>query len=155
MDFVLQKSVELGVASVTPLWTKRSQVRLSGERLDRRIHHWRGIIRSACEQSGRVVVPRLGECAPLSDWLTSAECREAQHRLVLDPAAPVHLKQLDPATRVSVLIGPEGGLGEDEITRATSHGFLRIGLGPRTLRTETAALAILTALQTLWGDLSA
>lgn len=151
MDFVLQKSVELGVSAITPLWTSRSQVRLSGARLDKRLSHWRGIVRSACEQSGRVVLPDLNNSCTLSDW-----CREANEtcRVVLDPQATLTLGKLPPADNVCVLIGPEGGLDAEEIAIAETAGFQRVSLGPRVLRTETAALAILAALQTLWGDLA-
>lgn len=151
MDFVLQKSVELGVSTITPLWTLRSQVRLSGKRLDKRLCHWRGIVRSASEQSGRVVLPDLNDACTLSDW-----CHEASEtcRLVLDPQATVTLGELPTATNVCILIGPEGGLDAGEIAIAETAGFQRVSLGPRVLRTETAALAALAALQTLWGDLA-
>jgi len=153
MDFVLQKSVELGVHSVTPLWTNRSQVQLSGKRLEKRLSHWRGVIKSACEQSGRVILPQLNNAVNLQDW----HCLEQPQRLqlVLDPTASLHLTDIRPATVIQVLIGPEGGLDDEEIRKAEEHGFQRIRLGPRILRTETAALATLTAVQTLWGDLSA
>jgi len=152
MDFALQKAVELGVAAVTPLWTKRSQVQLSGSRLEKRLSHWQGVVRSACEQSGRVVLPALHDTSGLDSWC-SGQANTAL-KLVLDPAASVSLKQLAPATEVCVLIGPEGGLDNEEIQRAADNGFQRIRLGPRILRTETAALATLSALQTLWGDLA-
>ena len=154
MDFVLQKSVELGVTSITPLRTRRTQVQLSGSRLDNRLAHWGGVVRSACEQSGRTVLPKLDRVALLSDWLQSAQCRNAQLRLVLDPRASVRLTDLEPAASVAVLVGPEGGLTEEEVSESTARGFVRLRLGPRTLRTETAPLALLAALQTLWGDLS-
>ena len=151
MDFVLQKSVELGVSTITPLWTTRSQVRLVGKRLDKRLSHWRGIVRSASEQSGRVVLPGLNDTCALTDW-----CRETTTncRLVLDPQATLTLGELPPADNVRVLIGPEGGLDAEEIAIAETAGFQRVRLGPRVLRTETAALATLAALQTLWGDLA-
>jgi 16S rRNA (uracil1498-N3)-methyltransferase len=157
MDLVLQKSVELGITSVTPLWTRRAQSRLTGERLEKRMAHWRGIIRSGCEQSGRAVLPELHPVTRLSQWLAGPDCQhqQAQQNVVLDPRATVHLRDLDPASRVNVLIGPEGGLDDEELQQAASHGFQRIQLGPRILRTETAALAVLAALQTLWGDLAA
>lgn len=153
MDFVLQKSVELGAASITPLVTNRSQVHLSGKRLENRLAHWQGILRSACEQSNRIVLPALNGVTRLPDWLESRQAQERQHKLVLDPTALCRLKELEPATSVSIVIGPEGGLDQNEIKLAVSHGFQRIRLGPRILRTETAALATLAALQTLWGDL--
>ncbi len=155
MDLVLQKSVELGVACVAPLWTQRSQVQLSGKRLENRLAHWRGVMRSACEQSGRVLLPELEDIAPLSEWLRLEQERKTHHKLVLDPSGSLSLKELEPRANVSVLIGPEGGLAEDEIGLAESCGFQRIRLGPRVLRTETAAIAMLAALQALWGDLTA
>jgi 16S rRNA (uracil1498-N3)-methyltransferase len=152
MDFVLQKSVELGVNSVTPLSTIRTQVQLNGRRLEKRLAHWRAIMRSACEQCGRAVIPPLHNATTLPRWCESSGGE--QLRLVLDPAAPMHLRDLAPVTRVSILIGPEGGLNIDELRVAEDNGFQRVRLGPRTLRTETAALAALAAIQTLWGDLA-
>ncbi|HFD80118.1 MAG TPA: 16S rRNA (uracil(1498)-N(3))-methyltransferase [Gammaproteobacteria bacterium] len=152
MDFVLQKSVELGVRAITPLWTRRSQVRLQGKRLLKRQAHWQGVIHSACEQSGRTLVPRLWPATELRDWCAAATREETA--LVLDPAARLRLRDVEPTRAIRLLIGPEGGLEEDELAAADSHGFLRIAMGPRILRTETAALAALAAVQTLWGDLA-
>lgn len=153
MDFVLQKSVELGAAAIAPLCTKRSQVRLAGKRLQNRVAHWQGILRAACEQSNRVVLPALEPVQTLPEWLASGHSQENRLALVLDPTAPRRLKEFEPASRVSILVGPEGGLERREIELAESHGFQRVGLGPRVLRTETAALAAVAALQALWGDL--
>lgn len=152
MDFVLQKSVELGVASITPLWTKRSQVQLSGKRLKKRLSHWRGVICSACAQSGRVCLPTLHNAEKLPDWYRVK--RKQSLWLVLDPAASLQLSDLTPNSEIRILIGPEGGLDSDEISLAEASGFKRVRLGPRILRTETAALATVAAVQTLWGDLS-
>ena len=152
MDFVLQKSVELGVGSITPLWTKRSQVQLSGKRLEKRLNHWRGVIRSACEQSGRVYLAKLNGATKLPDWYSVS--RKQSLQLVLDPSASLQLSDLTPARDIRILIGPEGGLQSDEISMAEASGFKRIRLGPRILRTETAALATVAAIQALWGDLS-
>jgi 16S rRNA (uracil1498-N3)-methyltransferase len=151
MDFALQKSVELGIGAVTPLWTARSQVSLTGARLEKRLNHWRGVMRSASEQSGRAVIPILRNALALEEW-----CREntAELRLVLDPEAPLPLRDLPRPDSVSILVGPEGGLEAEEIGLAEARGFRRVRLGPRILRTETAALAALTAVQTLWGDLA-
>ncbi len=152
MDFVLQKSVELGANIISPLWTRRAQVKLDGKRLDKRLSHWLGVVHSACEQSGRVRIPALQAPRDLDSWLTTPW--EGQ-QLVLSPRATSTLKDLQPASRVRVLVGPEGGLDEGEISKAEANGFQAIQLGPRILRTETAALATLAALQTLWGDLAA
>jgi 16S rRNA (uracil1498-N3)-methyltransferase len=151
MDFVLQKSVELGANAITPIWTARSQVQLHGKRLEKRMSHWQGVIRSACEQSGRSVMPELGNACLLSDWCTE---KNGALQLVLDPDAEMNLGELAPANRIRVLIGPEGGLDAREAEIAVSAGFQRVRLGPRVLRTETAALATISALQTLWGDLA-
>jgi len=151
MDFVLQKSVELGVNAITPLWTNRSQVKLQGKRLEKRLSHWQGTVRSACEQSGRSFLPELGNACLLSDWCAEPE---TPLQLVLDPGADINLGALKPANRIRLLIGPEGGLDADETELAVSAGFQRVRLGPRVLRTETAALAAICALQTLWGDLT-
>jgi len=151
MDFVLQKSVELGVSTITPLWTQRAQVRLEPRRLEKRMGHWRGVVQSACEQSGRVHIPALRAPSELDAWL--AQPADGL-KLVLSPDAAQTLRDLRPATRVRLLVGPEGGLDEDEIDAARAHGFQTVRLGPRVLRTETAALAALTAVQLLWGDLA-
>jgi 16S rRNA (uracil1498-N3)-methyltransferase len=152
MDLVMQKSVELGVQAITPLRTRRSQVQLDGKRLARRVSHWEGIIVSACEQSGRVQLPSLHPACGLLEWLDTGI--ENETALVLDPEAEQALTDIRPTQQVRVLIGPEGGLEDSEIEKAVEAGFSRIRLGPRVLRTETAALAILAAMQTLWGDLS-
>lgn len=151
MDFVLQKSVELGVNCITPLWTKRSQVQLDDKRLAKRLTHWHGVVHSACEQSGRVRVPALQTPLDLDTWLATPK---DGLNLVLSPHSGMTLKDLQPEKRVRVLVGPEGGLEDSEINAAEANGFHTVRLGPRILRTETASLATLTALQTLWGDLA-
>lgn len=155
MDYTLQKAVELGVAGVTPLFSERCEVRLHGERLDKRIHHWQGIIISACEQSGRTRVPPVSTPTSLQDWLATLNLSGGGLHLVLDPRAPHSLGHYArPAdNNATLLIGPEGGLSDAEIMAAESIGFTRIRVGPRILRTETAGLAVLAALQALWGDL--
>ncbi len=152
MDFVLQKSVELGVAAITPLWTQRAQVRMDARRQEKRLGHWRGVVQSACEQSGRVRLPALDAPRDLGDWLARPF---DGLRLVLAPEATQTLDSLPAPARVQVLIGPEGGLDASEIQAATSHGFQPVRLGPRVLRTETAALTAIAAVQLLWGDLGA
>ena len=149
MDLVVQKSVELGVAGIRPLFTERSVVRLSGERLERRMAHWRGILIGACEQSGRRRLPRLEPAASFEDWIQTPP----QGGLLLDPQASQALVGLPPPrTPVTLLVGPEGGLDRRERLRALQGGFLPVRLGPRVLRTETAPLAAISAIQTLWGD---
>lgn len=151
MDLVMQKSVELGVQTITPLWTSRSQVQLSGKRLEKRLSHWRGIVTSACEQSGRVELPDLQACSNIRDWISTGTGEDTG--IILDPGATQTLKDIEPTQRARVLIGPEGGFDDEEIESASAAGFQRVRLGPRVLRTETATLATLTAIQLLWGDL--
>lgn len=150
MDFVVQKAVELGVASIRPLLTERSVVRLDAERLDRRHQHWHGVLVAACEQSGRRRLPHLHDAQPLADWLPTV----AGTALLLDPQAGRSLAALPaPRGEATLLVGPEGGLCAAERAAATRRGFTAVRLGPRILRTETAPLAALAAMQVLWGDL--
>jgi len=150
MDFVIQKAVELGVASVRPLFTERSVVRLDAARLERRHEHWHGVLVAACEQSGRRRLPWLHPVEQLADWLPTI----AGTALLLDPGADRSLATLpEPDGAATLLVGPEGGLAADERGRAVQAGFLPVRLGPRILRTETAPLAALAAMQVLWGDL--
>jgi 16S rRNA (uracil1498-N3)-methyltransferase len=151
MDYALQKTVELGVAAIQPVFTERGGVGLTGERLVRKIEHWQRIIIGACEQCGRNRLPEMGEPLPLADWL--ARSIEPGLRLLLDPQAKQGLRGLEPpAGSITLLIGPEGGLSPAEVGGARSVGFAGIRLGPRILRTETAGVATLAAVQALWGD---
>jgi 16S rRNA (uracil1498-N3)-methyltransferase len=149
MDFVIQKSVELGVAAITPLLTERSLVQFRSERQEKRMAHWQGVLLSACEQSGRSLIPSLHSPAALPDWFV------AHHDgLMLDHRVTRTLPDLPhPGTSLTLLVGPEGGLSQKERSRATAAGFTAVRLGPRVLRTETAPLAALAAIQVLWGDL--
>jgi len=150
MEFALQKAVELGVTGIQPVFTKRCMVKLDGQRLPRRLAHWQKILVSACEQSGRNTIPGLASPAPLAEVL--------QHdwkglRLVLDHRGQLTLPELPrPDQTVNLLIGPEGGLSLDERNLAGSQNFIGIKLGPRVLRSETAPLAAIAAIQVLWGD---
>lgn len=151
MDYTLQKAVELGVAAIQPLFAERGGVELSGERLARKIQHWHGIVVGACEQCGRDRLPELRQPLPLADWL--AQPLEPGPRLLLDPLAERGLRGLEPPTgMIALLIGSEGGLSSAEIARARAAGFVGVRLGPRVLRTETAGVAALAAMQALWGD---
>ncbi|NDU92156.1 MAG: 16S rRNA (uracil(1498)-N(3))-methyltransferase [Ferrovum sp.] len=151
MDWVFQKAIELGVTRCSPLQTERSVVRLSQERALRRQAHWQGVIRAACEQSGRNRVPPVDPVQSLNSWFA---CLPAQGmRLMLSPQGGATLSQLaSPAGPVAILVGPEGGLTVEEEAAARAAGFLALNLGPRILRTETAALALVATLQGLWGD---
>ena len=151
MDYTLQKAVELGVTRIVPLLSSRSVVRLDTERMDKKLEHWRGVIVSACEQSGRTRVPQLADVEALPSWLD----REDAHgeRLTLDPLAHHGLRELPPPRGpLTLLVGPEGGLSEHELHRAHEAGFTGIRMGPRVLRTETAGIAALAAMQAMWGD---
>jgi 16S rRNA (uracil1498-N3)-methyltransferase len=151
MDFTLQKSVELGIARIQPLAAERSVVKLSGERADKRVQHWQNVVTSACEQSGRAFVPEVLPPLPLAHWL--AQYKDAKLKLMLDPYAEQRLHDLPrPSEPICLLIGCEGGFSPGEIAAARQSGFTGVRLGPRVLRTETAGLAALAALQTLWGD---
>lgn len=153
MDLTVQKAVELGVARIVPVISRRSVVRLEGDRALRRVEHWRAIAASACEQCGRNRVPEVLALETLERWLTRSESKGV--RLLLDPASELTLHSLaapEVQERVELLIGPEGGLTPEEAEKAIQSGFVGVRLGPRILRTETAGLAALSAIQCLWGD---
>jgi len=151
MDFTLQKSVELGVNTITPLFTERCGVKLNAERLEKKRQQWQKIVISACEQSGRAHVPIVAEPMFLADWLTQ---ETSALKINLHPKAQHSIMSLPMEnTRVRLLIGPEGGLSDEEITQANENDFHDVLLGPRVLRTETAALTAITALQCRFGDL--
>lgn len=150
MEFTLRKATELGVSRIVPLFSERCEVRLNGDRLSKRLAHWRGIIISACEQCGR---NRLPELQPPETLPQGLDTRDGGTRLLLDPLAEQGLASLPPPdAAVSLLIGPEGGLSDSEIALARRSGYTGLRLGPRVLRTETAPLAALAAMQVLWGD---
>lgn len=151
MEFTIQKSVELGVNTITPLFSDRCGVKLNGERLEKKIQQWQKIVVSACEQSGRSQVPVVRPAMDLPDW-----CSEPTSALKLNlhPRAAHGINGLDLAhTRVRLLIGPEGGLSAEEIAMTETYQFTDVLLGPRVLRTETASLTAITALQLRFGDL--
>lgn len=151
MDFVLQKSVELGVSEITPLITERCGVKLNEDRWLKKHQQWQKIIFGACEQSGRNVVPKLHMPVQFSEWMQQST---NQLRLTLHPRAERRLSEFKPTPHgVRLLIGPEGGLSEQEIYQTEEYGFHEALIGPRILRTETAALAAITALQSHFGDL--
>ena len=150
MDLVLQKATELGVASIQPLVTARSIVRLAAERRGRREAHWQNVAIAACEQCGRNRVPVVKGSIPLGDFLACAS--GAGTRLLLAPEGETTIRALGVRPPVTVLIGPEGGLAAEERELALATGFVAVRFGPRILRTETAPLAALAALQALYGD---
>ena len=149
MDFAIQKSVELGVSQITPLLTERCVVQIKDKKVDQKIRHWQKIARHAAEQSGRTRVPIIASVLSLSDCLI----HQQGLRVFLDPRAEAALAKLIPEQdQVTLLSGPEGGFSEQERMIVLNQGFQAIKLGPRILRTETAALAAIATAQVLWGD---
>jgi len=153
MDYTLQKATELGVHRIVPIHCERTSVRLDEARAVKRCEHWRGILISACEQSGRNRIPELASPQALAQALPQLASTPAL-RLLLDPQGGQTLRELAAQTQIVLLAGPEGGLTMSEINVAVAAGFQGLGLGPRILRTETAAIAMIAALQALWGDFS-
>ncbi|MBU2040158.1 MAG: 16S rRNA (uracil(1498)-N(3))-methyltransferase [Gammaproteobacteria bacterium] len=151
MDFTIQKATELGISDITPLWSERCEVRLKGERLDKKMEHWQKVAISACEQSGRNHIPTIHQPQYFADW---AKNNNADVRLLLHPHRQKPLRDYPQPASVALLVGPEGGFSEQEVEMAMSSGFAGLTLGPRILRTETAALAALSVFQFQWGDFS-
>ncbi len=152
MDTVVQKATELGVKRVTPVLTEYGVVKLDAARAEKRRDHWQKISASACEQSGRVRLPLIDMPVPLKNWFGNKPPR-VDAELILRPGATTPLTRIEaPQTKVCILIGPEGGFSDVELKDADVAGFQAVSLGPRVLRTETAAIATLAVLQSLWGD---
>ena len=182
MDYTIQKAVELGVTAIVPIVTTRSVVKLSNERAQKRLEHWQNVVHSACEQSGRAFVPKVTQPCTLPQWLATTlspfkgepafgfptsvgakapnagvkgwgEGKTPPTRILLNPIGALRLSELaKPTGNIELLIGAEGGLSQAEIDTALSQGFQSVVLGARILRTETAALTAIAAMQTLWGD---
>ena len=156
MDWVVQKATELGVTEIQPLFTQRVDVKLSGDRSSKKQAHWHATAISACEQCGRSVLPRMHSVCSIENWLD--DCTESADTLSLvlaaggESLAAIKSGRIDAVRRATVLIGPEGGLTEQELALAEAKGFFVLGFGQRTLRTETAPIVALTALQSAWGD---
>lgn len=150
MDFVLQKSTELGVSAITPLFCERTEVKLSDERLQKKMEQWKKIIIGACEQSGRTRLPLLNTPATLESCLV-ADTSE-QHFVLHHRSDSTLAQREEKPGSVLLLIGPEGGLSDNEIQQAQEAGCAALTLGPRVLRTETAPLAAISVLQYRWGD---
>ena len=149
MDWIVQKSTELGVTSLTPLSSEHSGVKLAGDRADKKILHWQQIAISACEQCGRNRPPIIHPLQALNLWLASTV---AERKFVLHHRADNIGTGRAPAS-IALLVGPEGGLSESEIAAAAQAGYAALRLGPRVLRTETAPLAAIAILQGWWGDM--
>ncbi len=148
MDWAIQKATELGASEITPIVSERCEVRLKEERADKRLAHWRQIASSACEQSGRSVLPLIHSPLSLSQWLQQVD---AELKLVLHPVAQPLSSHAKPQS-LALLIGPEGGLSDAEVSEAQRAGFNPARFGPRVLRTETAPVVALSLAQQLWGD---
>ncbi|HXY95661.1 MAG TPA: 16S rRNA (uracil(1498)-N(3))-methyltransferase [Steroidobacteraceae bacterium] len=154
MDLVVQKATELGVARLVPVLTERSVVRLTAQQSDRKVNHWRAIAIAACEQCGRNRLPTVAAPLALKDFLKAAAGTPSETRLLLSPVGTAALNDVArPDGGITVLIGPEGGLTDEEEHAAVTAGFTALRLGPRVLRTETAAIAALALLQRQFGDL--
>lgn len=152
MDYTIQKAVELGVAVIQPLVSSRSVVRLDAQRAAKRVAHWQAVAAAACEQCGRNCVPSVAPVMSFASWLGMFDAR-ATRALLLAPRASLRVRDLQrPESGITLLAGPEGGLAPEEQQAAERAGFAPVRLGPRVLRTETAAVAAIAAMQTLWGD---
>lgn len=152
MDWIVQKATELGVTRIVPLQTERSELRLDERRAEKRLAHWRAVAIAACEQSGRAVLPRIEAPGPLAAWLQSLDA-DPRPRLALLPETGQRVRELDLSAGGAVLaVGPEGGWGERDLAALREARFRSLQLGPRVLRTETAGIAALAALQSLHGD---
>lgn len=153
MDHSIQKAVELGVSAIQPIFTERCEVKLQADKIEKRQNQWQAIVINACEQSGRTTVPKILPIQTYQAWLDqlNSDC----FGLVLDPYATNKLSTIQQPvnnTAIQLLVGPEGGLTEEEVSLATQKGLTPVQLGPRVLRTETAGPAVLAILQSLWGD---
>lgn len=156
MDYTLQKSTELGVSDIFPVTTQHISVHLDGQRASKKQVHWQGVVSSACEQSGRTLVPIVHELTSLQNCVEKLNEMDHQARYVLDHRSTTTFNQqikLD-NKRIIIVVGPEGGLSDAELQWLMEHGFISVSLGPRVLRTETAALAAIAVMQSLWGDFS-
>lgn len=152
MDYTIQKAVELGVTKIQPIATERSVVKLNQERAKKRLTHWQNVVNSACEQSGRAFVPVVAMPLSLPNWLANHPHNQSC-RILLNPIGAKRMAELDkPTSEIELLIGAEGGLSPNEINLATSNGFQSIILGPRILRTETAAVTAMASMHSIWGD---
>ena len=149
MDWVIQKSVELGVAAITPIQCEFGNVKLSGDRLTQKQQHWQQVAVSACEQSGRGIIPTVHPVMSFAQW---TEQVDAELKLLLHPGEHNGLPASSLTKGIACAVGPEGGFSEDEVMQAQAQGFHAIALGPRILRTETAPIAMLSVLQAQFGD---
>ncbi|WP_309043645.1 16S rRNA (uracil(1498)-N(3))-methyltransferase [Marinobacter sediminicola] len=152
MDYAIQKAVEMGVSQIVPLTTERCEVKLKGDREDKRLRQWQAMAISAAEQCGRARIPEILPVMTVAQWLEHS--RTCDLRLVLHHRTEQSLGSVAKPASVALMIGPEGGLSADEIAQAEKEGFLPVALGPRVLRTETAPVAAMALCQWLWGDMA-
>lgn len=152
MDLILQKATELGISRIVPLITERTEVKLDAERTARRLAHWQAVVASACEQSGRLCLPMIEMPIRLGAWAAALSASDGL-RLALNPHGSVSPRTLPVFESALLVVGPEGGLSQLDLTALDQANFLGLRLGPRILRTETAGLAGITALQAIHGDL--
>ena len=155
MDWIIQKSVELGVSSIIPMYSKRSNIKLQGSRAEKKLSHWQQVIISACEQSGRSSLPKISLPKKIEECLSLKNEKNGNHlKLILSPKEKNTLQSLNnPSVKnIDIMVGPEGGFTEEELNQTIKSNFVPIGLGPRILRTETAPLSILSILQYKYGD---
>jgi len=152
MDLAIQKATELGVSTITPLYSQYGEVKLKPDRADKKLNHWRKIAVSAAEQCGRLELPTITSPMPMEEW---QEILGDSLRLLLDPRGTVNIAQLaaPQSSSIALMIGPEGGFSEQELKWGQAHDFSLINLGPRVLRTETAPIAALAILQHRFGDM--
>lgn len=153
MDWIIEKAVELGVGAVQPLAARRCVVRLSGERAEKKLAHWQGVIVAASEQSGR---NRLAQLAPVDDFKDWIGQQDMHRRVLLTPRAGQSLADWarhQPPQALTIMVGPEGGFSQEEENLALANGALALAMGPRILRTETAALAAMAVLNAAWGGM--
>ena len=151
MDWVIQKATELGISQITPIFSNRCEVKLTGERLKKRLKHWQQVAISACEQCQRNTVPTINPAIDLASWLSACQ---AGLKLVLHHRTEQRLADMTNSNHcIELLVGPEGGLDNVEIDQALASGFQAMALGPRVLRTETAPLAAISIIQSVWGDM--
>ncbi len=150
-EWAIKKATELGVTSIAPLLTQRVEVRLPPDRWAKKRSHWQQVVIAACEQSGRAFVPTVCDAQPLASWLSTLD---AETRFVLDPRALGAAKLADDPRHIALLIGPEGGLTDEEVALAKANHFIGLSLGPRIMRTETAPIAALSIIGAKWGDLN-
>jgi 16S rRNA (uracil1498-N3)-methyltransferase len=154
MDWTIEKAVELGVSHIVPIFSAKSQIKLTPERAAKKLQHWRKIIVAACAQSGRNVLPTLSECMTIKRFLANQKSSDV-YKLLLHPSGAVPFKRLPTPSsgqKCTVLIGPESGFDVSELENAQAVGFTNTILGPRILRTESAGLAAIACIQAVWGD---